>query len=203
MKLRVRNTIIHSLPWTTIFGSLVMRFAIAFHSCLRHSWKLLANRLTRHPPTGKRYSNLKETSCLPLLNARFEPKVSDTKLQASYIYKYIYIYIIVNFDALVQASDIRILKSHSTIKLYLRLPYFSVSNNAFCNIFYCFYFIDIVLTLSVRTHCSSVICYINSCDKPRLCHVSASKVHLSNYSLFCKYISRQHTFIFTIPRTHV
>ena len=29
--------------------------------------------------TGKRYSNRKETSCLPLLNAGFEPRVSDTK----------------------------------------------------------------------------------------------------------------------------
>ena len=31
------------------FGSLVMRFANDFHSWLRHSWKLLANRLTRDP----------------------------------------------------------------------------------------------------------------------------------------------------------
>ena len=40
---------IHSLSWITIFGSLVMRFANDFHSWLRHSWKLLANRLTRDP----------------------------------------------------------------------------------------------------------------------------------------------------------
>ena len=40
---------IHSLPWITIFGSLVMRFANNFHSWLRHSWKLLANRLTCDP----------------------------------------------------------------------------------------------------------------------------------------------------------
>ena len=40
---------IHSLPWITIFGSLVMRFANDFHSWLRHSWKLLAHRLTRDP----------------------------------------------------------------------------------------------------------------------------------------------------------
>ena len=32
-----------------IFGSLVMRFANDFHSWLRHSWKSLANRLTRDP----------------------------------------------------------------------------------------------------------------------------------------------------------
>ena len=32
-----------------ILGSLVMRFANDFHSWLRHSWKLLANRLTRDP----------------------------------------------------------------------------------------------------------------------------------------------------------
>ena len=39
----------HSLPWITIFGSLVTRFANDFHSWLRHSWKSLANRLTRYP----------------------------------------------------------------------------------------------------------------------------------------------------------
>ena len=42
------------LPWITIFGSLVMRFANDFHSWLRHSWlrhswKSLANRITRDP----------------------------------------------------------------------------------------------------------------------------------------------------------
>ena len=41
--------VIHTLPWITIFGSLVTRFANDFHSWLRHSWKLLANRLTRDP----------------------------------------------------------------------------------------------------------------------------------------------------------
>ena len=45
----IRNKIIHSLPWMTIFGSLVMRFADDFHSWLRHSWKSSANRLTRDP----------------------------------------------------------------------------------------------------------------------------------------------------------
>ena len=49
IKLCVRNKIIHSLPWITIFGSLVMRFTNDFHSWLRHSWKSLANRLTRDP----------------------------------------------------------------------------------------------------------------------------------------------------------
>ena len=48
-QIRVRNKIIHSSPWITIFGSLVMRFANDFHSWLRHSWKSLANRLTRDP----------------------------------------------------------------------------------------------------------------------------------------------------------
>ena len=47
IKKRVRNKIIHSLPWITIFGSLVMRFANDFHSWLHHSWTSLANRLTR------------------------------------------------------------------------------------------------------------------------------------------------------------
>ena len=49
IKLRVRNKIIQSLPWITIFGSLVIRFTNDFHSWLRHSWKSLANRLTRDP----------------------------------------------------------------------------------------------------------------------------------------------------------
>ena len=35
--------------------------------------------------TGKRYSNRKETSCLPLLNAGFEPKVSDTYSPADWM----------------------------------------------------------------------------------------------------------------------
>ena len=46
MKSWVRNKIIHSLPYITIFGSLVPRFANDFHSWLRHSWKSLANSLT-------------------------------------------------------------------------------------------------------------------------------------------------------------
>ena len=49
IKLRVRNKIIHSLPWITIFGSLVIRFTNDFHSWLRHSWISLANCLTRDP----------------------------------------------------------------------------------------------------------------------------------------------------------
>ena len=44
---RVRNKKIYSLPWITIFGSLVRWFANDFHSWLRHSWKSLANYLTR------------------------------------------------------------------------------------------------------------------------------------------------------------
>ena len=47
MKLHVRNKIIHSLPWITIFLSLMRRFVNDFHSWLRHSWKSLPNRLTR------------------------------------------------------------------------------------------------------------------------------------------------------------
>ena len=38
---------IHSLPRITIFWSLVTWFANDFHSWLRHSWKSLANHLTR------------------------------------------------------------------------------------------------------------------------------------------------------------
>ena len=61
----VRNTIIHSLPWITIFLSLVRRFGNDFHSRLGHSWKSLQNRLTRDKKslwihgnsytTGKKY----------------------------------------------------------------------------------------------------------------------------------------------------
>ena len=98
--------------------------------------------------TGKRYSNRKETSCLPLLKAGFEPKVSDTYSPAdwmpadkptelsriklknlnstarpydqqafrpldltanwlSHLALAIYMFV-VDFDALAQASDIRI-----------------------------------------------------------------------------------------------
>ena len=39
----------HSLPWITILGSLVMRFTNDFNSWLRHSWKYLANGITRDP----------------------------------------------------------------------------------------------------------------------------------------------------------
>ena len=35
--------------------------------------------------TGKRYSNRKETSCVPLLNAGFEPGVPDTKSPADWM----------------------------------------------------------------------------------------------------------------------
>ena len=47
IKQRVRNKIIHSLPWITIFWSLMRWFANDFHSWLRHSWKSLANHPTR------------------------------------------------------------------------------------------------------------------------------------------------------------
>ena len=100
--------------------------------------------------TNKRYSNRKETSCLPLLRAGFEPiRVSDTKSPAdwmttdkptelsriklwnlnstarpydqrafspldptavwhSHLALAIYMFVVVNFDALAQASNIRI-----------------------------------------------------------------------------------------------
>ena len=103
--------------------------------------------------TGKRYSNRKETICVPLLNAGFEPGVPDTKSPADWmfadkptelsrIHTYIhtcihthihtcmyacmlacmhtcmhacmhtcihtYIFVVVNFDALTQASDVQI-----------------------------------------------------------------------------------------------
>ena len=47
IKYRVRNKIIHSLPWITIFWSLMRWFANDFHSWLNHSWKSLANHPTR------------------------------------------------------------------------------------------------------------------------------------------------------------
>ena len=40
---------IHELPWITIFGSRVRRYANVFHGWRRHGWKSLANRLTSDP----------------------------------------------------------------------------------------------------------------------------------------------------------
>ena len=55
-------------------------------------------------------SNLKETSCLPLLRAGFEPiRASDTKSPADW---HTYMFVVVNFDALAQASDIQIERRH-------------------------------------------------------------------------------------------
>ena len=112
----------------------------------RYTYLLL---LFRCSGTGKRYSNRKETSCVPLLNVGFEPGTPDTKsprewmladkpaelpriklktwtrqpvpmisehsahlaqLSVTYIHKYIhtYMFVVVNFDALAQASDIQI-----------------------------------------------------------------------------------------------
>ena len=39
----------HELPWITIFGSRVCRFANNFHEWRSHEWKLLANRITSDP----------------------------------------------------------------------------------------------------------------------------------------------------------
>ena len=112
--------------------------------------------------TGKRYSNRKETSCLPLLKAGFEPKVSDTYSPAdwmpadkptelsriklknlnstarpydqqafspldftanwlSHLALAIYMFVVVNFDALAQASDIRIERRQVVIHTCLLL----------------------------------------------------------------------------------
>ena len=112
----------------------------------RYTYMLL---LFRCSGTGERYSNRKETSCVPLLNAGFEPGVPDTKSPAdwmladkltelsriklknlnltarpydqrafspldptvswlSHLALAIYIFVVVNFDALAQASDIQI-----------------------------------------------------------------------------------------------
>ena len=39
----------HELPWITIFGSRVRRFANHFHEWRSHGWKSLANRITSDP----------------------------------------------------------------------------------------------------------------------------------------------------------
>ena len=39
----------HELPWITIFGSRVRRFANDFHEWQSHEWKSLANRITSDP----------------------------------------------------------------------------------------------------------------------------------------------------------
>ena len=41
--------IMHELPWITIFGSRVRRFANDFHEWRSHEWKSLANRITSDP----------------------------------------------------------------------------------------------------------------------------------------------------------
>ena len=41
--------IMHELPWITIFGSRVRRFANNFHEWRSHVWKSLANRITSDP----------------------------------------------------------------------------------------------------------------------------------------------------------
>ena len=51
----------------------------------RHLWIRVCCCKFRCSGTGKRYSILKETSCLPLLNAGFEPKVSDTYSPADWM----------------------------------------------------------------------------------------------------------------------
>ena len=109
-------------------------------------------QIERRQVAGKRYSNRKETSCVPLLNAGFEPGVPDTKSPAelmladkltelsritlknlnstahpydqrafspldptvswlSHLALAIFISVVVNFDALAQASEIQIERS--------------------------------------------------------------------------------------------
>ena len=65
--------------------------------------------------TGKRYSNLKETSCLPLLNSTTRPydewafnTLDFTAVWLSPLALAMYMLAVVNFDALAHASDIRI-----------------------------------------------------------------------------------------------
>ena len=41
--------LMHELPWITIFGSRVRRFANKFHEWRSHEWKSLANRITSDP----------------------------------------------------------------------------------------------------------------------------------------------------------
>ena len=52
----------------------------------RH-WNFVKTQLLLHARgcIGQRYSNRKETSCLPLLNAGFEPEVSDTESSADWM----------------------------------------------------------------------------------------------------------------------
>ena len=44
-----RYGIMHELPWITIFGSLVIRFANDFHESWSHKWKSVANCITSDP----------------------------------------------------------------------------------------------------------------------------------------------------------
>ena len=46
IKYRVKNKIMHSFPWITIFRSRVRWFANNFHKWRSHEWKSLTNRIT-------------------------------------------------------------------------------------------------------------------------------------------------------------
>ena len=60
---------------------------VVLHCSIFFKWnKLVRVRVrVRCSGTGKRYSNRKETSCVPLLNAGFEPGVPDTKSPADWM----------------------------------------------------------------------------------------------------------------------
>ena len=94
---------VHLAPLSVDFRTWLWRY-----TCL-----LLISRLWHR----KRYSKRKKTSCVPLLNAGFEPGAPDTNSPAdwmladswlSHLALAIYMLVVVNFDALTQGSDIQI-----------------------------------------------------------------------------------------------
>ena len=97
--------------------------------------------------TGKRFFNQKETSCLPLLNAEFEPRVSGTESAADWM----------PADKLTELSRIKLKSSIWTQcqelaggKHYLRIRNFAFPCNflVFCTILFIFhYFLLIELLL--------------------------------------------------------
>ena len=136
------------LTWLWRYTCLLLLISMLWHRQV-HTYIHICCCQFRCSGTGKRYSNRKETSCVPLLNAGFEPGIPDTKSPAdwmladkptelsriklknlnstarpydqrafspldptvswlSHLALAIYIFVVVNFDALAQASDIQI-----------------------------------------------------------------------------------------------
>ena len=93
IKIACQNEIITSLPWQTILGSFMKRFANDFHSWLRHSWKLLTYRLTPDPKIVTHGNSCIINLCINILHARINtvrPRQNGLHFPDD-IFKYIFI----------------------------------------------------------------------------------------------------------------